>query len=328
MCFYPTQEKRNELTLDEIRKLAKSMPPQWFLMLTGGEPFLRDDIAEIAGAFYDRGAIGIHFSTNGFLVGKTLDRVRAIAEYCKESTVIIDTSIDGPEELHDSIRQTKGAFRKTVETTRELVEMKQTLPNLGVAVNFTLSAYNQNCWKDVVDFAREDLKVDAVNIGLTRGNTREEGAGEFDIGEYWKAHRYLIKTNRRQFFAPTARWLAMFKDVAQIENIYKIANSNPPGYYRCLAGRVFNVITEEGDVFPCEMLDRKMGSLRAVDMDFEKIIESDAAKEIIEYISKRECLCTYECAMTASLAASFGTAGQFIDFLLHYRQKTREYYDG
>ncbi|GAF91896.1 unnamed protein product, partial [marine sediment metagenome] len=216
---------------------------------------------------------------------------------------------------------------KTVQTISELVNMKKSLPNLGVAVNFTLSSYNQDCWKDVIDFANDELGVDTINIGLTRGKTREKDAKVFNLENYWKAHRYLIKTNRRLYFSPLLRWLTLFKDTVQVENIFKIANGKPPAYYKCLAGRVFSVITDQGDVYPCEMLNRKMGNLRDVDMDFMKIWESRKAQEIRQYISRRECLCTYECAMTASLATSFITVGQFVDFLIHYKQKTQEYYN-
>ncbi|MDD5679105.1 MAG: radical SAM protein [Kiritimatiellae bacterium] len=326
MCFYTGRPAGNELTLDEIRGLAKSLPPQWFMMLTGGEPFLRSDIVDIAAAFYDQGTMNLHFSTNGTLTDLTLASVRKIAAYARHSRVLVVTSIDGPKDLHDAIRRKAGAFDQTVSTTRELVKMKKDYSNLGVAVNMTLSAYNQHCWKETIDFIRRDLHVDATNIGLTRGETSDPESKQYDLENYWKAHRYLIQANRRDYLSPLLRVLALFKDVAQIENIYKIATGHPPPYYRCMAGRVFNVITEDGDVYPCEMLHQKMGNLRDVNMDFQQIWKSAPAKAVRRYIAARKCLCTYECAMTASLAASGGTCGQFLDFILHYRKKTREYY--
>lgn len=326
MCFYTGQPAGNELTLDEIRRLAKNLPPQWFLMLTGGEPFLRKDIADIAAAFYEQGTINLHFSTNGTLTEATLAGIRSVASYARQSRILVVTSLDGPKELHDSIRRMDGAFDKTVTTTRELVHLKKDFPNLGVAVNFTLSAYNQHCWQETLDFIRRDLHVDAINIGLTRGDTNAPEAKQYDVNNYWKAHRYLIQTNRRDYFSPLLRVLALFKDVVQIETIYQIASGHPPPYYRCLAGRAFNVISEEGDVYPCEMLHQKMGNLRETGMDFQKILNSAGAQAIRRHIASRKCLCTYECAMTASLAASGRTCVQFLEFLLHYRKKTREHY--
>jgi hypothetical protein len=50
-----------------------------------------------------------------------------------------------------------------------------------------------------------------------------------------------------------------------------------------------------------------------------KLWESEEAARIRAYIDKRECLCTYECAMGASIAASFGTAARLLDLATHYR---------
>lgn len=329
MCFYSKREKRDELTTQEIETLAKSLPPQWYIMLTGGEPFLRDDMFEIAKAFYDQGALNIHISSNATLVDKTIAGIEKIAEYAKDSHVILVSSIDGPKEVHDEIRLEgkSGSFDKTVYTLKELIKLKKRLPNIGVAANYTLSAFNQEYWKETIDYLRDEVGVDAVNIGLARGETKDKAAKDYNLENYWKAHRYLIKTNRREYFAPLEKMLALFKDTLQIENIYKIAANNPPKNYKCLAGRVFNVITETGDVHPCEMLPQKMGNLRDVDMDFMKLWKGEYAKKIRKYVEQGMCLCTYECAMTASLAASFNTIGYFIDFLLNYSKKTKEYYD-
>lgn len=327
MCFYTKQPKCMELTLDEIKRLAKSMPPQWFLMLTGGEPFLRNDIAEIASTFYDQGTMNIHFSTNGTLTEKVIKDIKAIATYARDSHIIVTTSLDGPKDIHDSIRRVAGAYDKTLATTRALVDLKKDYQNLGVAVNFTLSAFNQHCWKETIDFVKTNLQVDAVNIGMTRGSTSDPSAKNFDIKNYWMAQRYIIRTGSRQYFPPMLRFMAKFKDIVQFENIYRIASGDIPPNYHCMAGRIFNVITENGDVYPCEMLNRKMGNLREYDMNFRKLWENPAAKDIRRYIDTRKCLCTYECAMTASLASNWSTTGQFLRFLTQYRRKIKEYYD-
>ena len=323
MCFYTEREKRPELTTDEIGRLAQSLPPQWYIMFTGGEPFLREDIADIAAHFYDRGALNLHFSTNATLRSRTLAGVRRIAEYAADARVIVVASIDGPREIHDDIRMMPGVFDKTVTTVRELIAMKSDLPNLGVVANFTFTAFNQGYWRETVDFLRHDLGVDTVNIGLVRGKTKEARAKGVDIDRYREAHRYLIATNnRRTYFSPALRRLAVLKEVLQTDTIARIARHDPPAAHRCLAGRVFNVISETGDVFPCEMLGTKIGSLRDVGMDFMRLWESEEADRIRAYIEKRECLCTYECAMGASMAASFGTAARLLDLALHYKSGT------
>ena len=219
-----------------------------------------------------------------------------------------------------SLYRTPGVFDKTVTTVRALIRMKRDLPNLGVVANFTLSAFNQDYWRETVDFLRQDLGVDTVNIGLVRGKTKEASAKNVDIERYREAQQYLIATNnRRTYFSPALKRLAVLKEVIQADTITRIAQHDPPAAHRCLAGRVFNVISETGDVYPCEMLGTRIGNLRDVGMDFMKLWESEEADRIRAYIDKRECLCTYECAMGASIAASFRTAARLLDLATHYR---------
>ena len=55
MCFNwknLNNNKKNELTLEEIDKLSKSLNGLIYVSLGGGEPFLRKDINDIAYIFY------------------------------------------------------------------------------------------------------------------------------------------------------------------------------------------------------------------------------------------------------------------------------------
>ena len=54
-CFYhdSLNKKMNELSLDEIDAFTKTMNPLLSLILTGGEPYLRHDLDQIARIFYE-----------------------------------------------------------------------------------------------------------------------------------------------------------------------------------------------------------------------------------------------------------------------------------
>jgi MoaA/NifB/PqqE/SkfB family radical SAM enzyme len=315
MCFYTERERRDELSLAEIQRLARSMPPQWYLMMTGGEPFLRRDVPDIAAAFYDRGARNLHLQTNATLPDRTLEGVRRIAEHAARANVIVVTSVDGPREVHERIRLQPGVFDRTIETTKELLALKRDLPNLGVVANFTFCAFNQHVWRETFDYLLDEVGVDTVNMGLVRGATKEATARDVDLAEYRAAHEHLVRRrNGRGYFSPAMRHLSSLKERLQVDAIERIARGAPPDGYRCLAGRVFGVITETGDVYPCEMLDRTFGNLRDVDMDYMRLWRGEEARRVVEYIDRRECLCTYECAMGASLAADgLGTARRILE---------------
>lgn len=318
MCFYTARERRDELSIDEIRALARSMPPQWYLMLTGGEPFIRSDLAEIAAAFYENGATNLHIATNATLYERTLAGVAEIAGYASGARVIVVVSIDGPAAVHDRVRDRAGAFERSVCTTRELIALKRRHANLAVLANYTFTAYNQHCWRETIDYLKDDLGVDAVNIGLVRGQTKEREARDCDLQLYRTAHRYLaLRQNRREYFPPLTARAAEWKQRHQVELIHRIASGDPPPDYSCLAGRVFGVITETGDVYPCEMLGRRFGNLRDVAMDYMRLWHSDAAEAARTEIDRRTCLCTYECAMGATLAARPGIAVRALAAAVH-----------
>ena len=312
MCFYTAREQRPELTVEEIRKLAISMPPQWYLMFTGGEPFVRADLPEVVAPFYDRGAANLHISTNCTYHDRTLAGIRQIATYAREARVIVVTSVDGPPDVHDRIREKAGIFRVTEATVRSLLRLRQHLPNLTVNANFTFSALNQDVWRETFEYLRNDWAANAINMGLVRGRTKVPEARTFDPEKYREASEYLIRTNRRGYFGFPSASLARFKEAEQAQLIYKITTGNIPADHRCLAGRVFHVITETGDVYPCEMLDRKIGNLREVDMNFNALWKSEEAREITAFIDRRTCLCTYECAMGPSIAGNPRTPGRFL----------------
>ena len=61
------------------------------------------------------------------------------------------------------------------------------------------------------------------------------------------------------------------------------------------------IISEEGIVKPCEMLDFDFGNLRDYDYDIKKILSTDKAEKILKFIKQKKCTCTFENAIQNSL---------------------------
>jgi radical SAM protein with 4Fe4S-binding SPASM domain len=64
------------------------------------------------------------------------------------------------------------------------------------------------------------------------------------------------------------------------------------------------VISEEGEVYPCELLDKSFGSLKDYDFDFKKLWQGKKAEEIRKWILKNRCACTHECFLTINVLFS------------------------
>ena len=82
-----------QVTIETIKKL----PPMYFTNITGGEPFIREDLKDIVRELYKK-SDRIVISTNGFFTDRIID-------LCKEFPNIgIRISIEGLEQTNNEIR--------------------------------------------------------------------------------------------------------------------------------------------------------------------------------------------------------------------------------
>jgi len=106
-CFYATHinQPENELNLDEIRQLTQSPDNLPVLLYSGGESFMRGDLAEITQAFYSNSNIRyLSIPTNGTLLKRTEEMTVKICESCPDLKVVLNFSVDLLEEEHNRIR--------------------------------------------------------------------------------------------------------------------------------------------------------------------------------------------------------------------------------
>ena len=104
-------DKKEEIQAADL----KSLPRLKFINLTGGEPFIREDLAEIVEECYkhtDR----IVISTSGWFD----DRVIALAQ--RFPNIGIRISIEGLQAKNDELRGREGGFEKGYRTLLKLKE--------------------------------------------------------------------------------------------------------------------------------------------------------------------------------------------------------------
>src|ERR1700730_16701747 len=117
-CFYWTSlNQKDDLTKEEIFALSDSLGAIENLNLSGGEPFLRQECAEICRKFIQTNKVKqIYVPTNGYYTDRT---VAAIADVLKEPTLdlfVAELSLDGMPEFHDKFRVSRGSFKKAMQT--------------------------------------------------------------------------------------------------------------------------------------------------------------------------------------------------------------------
>lgn len=123
MCDVWKKEAQKELNLPEIETIFKSLGKIDAIRISGGEPFLRNDLAEIINIInkVSKPKV-IHITSNGFLTKKIVEIVSKIAN---PSKIHIKISIDGIGEKHDKIRGIPCAYDNAIGTIKELSEIRK-----------------------------------------------------------------------------------------------------------------------------------------------------------------------------------------------------------
>ena len=123
---------KSELTIGEIENIFGQLKKLDVLRLSGGEPFLRTDLADVVNVIDKVNSPSlIHFTTNGFLTEQIVDTMNNIKSLDK---VHIKVSIDNIGEKHDKTRGIPGAYEKAYKTVMELVKIREK-KNFHIGIN-------------------------------------------------------------------------------------------------------------------------------------------------------------------------------------------------
>lgn len=125
MCnrYKAPSKPEEEISIETIKKL----PQMYFTNITGGEPFIRNDLKDIVRELYKK-SDRIVISTNGFFTDRIID-------LCKEfPNVSIRISIEGLEDTNNAIRGLENGFNRGYTTLKKLVEMNHPDVGFGMTV--------------------------------------------------------------------------------------------------------------------------------------------------------------------------------------------------
>lgn len=310
-CFYwrNLNKDKPELSLKEIEKISRSMGRLIWLALTGGEPFLRQDLAKIVRVWVKNNRVRhVSIPTNGVLTEKIVKQVKQMLKDNPKTTFSITVSCDGLEKMHDKIRGMKGAFKAMKKTVKELKELKRDNENLGVGIVMTFTKTNQTEFLEAYRWLRDRLKPDEIFINLIRGKPRKPETAKVDMGLYQQVVEEKVKDIKsgKLAYYPFRLMgkLAAARDGVMHEKIVKYKQGQDK-YLACLAGRLAVMINEEGMVHPCELLDKPLGNIRDYDYDFKRLWGDKRAREAREWIWKTKCSCTHECFLTVNILFSY-----------------------
>ncbi len=308
-CFYLKSDgegdrNETELSLDEIERASSSLGRLLWLAFSGGEIFLRQDIAEIARTFYRRNKPSIMlFPTNGLLPNVIRDRIETIVRSCPQSVIALKLSLDGLGGAHDTLRNTPGSFAKTLETYHAVAGLIEQYPNFELGVNTVFCSENQESMEEIIEYVRGHEFIKTHTISLVRGRLEEKKYGRIEPEKYFDAIRTLernLKQGRSAVYRFRGARIKAAQDILQRRIIHETFREKRR-LIPCFAGRINLVLGESGDVFPCELLTTSMGNVREHGYDLRRVAASESARRINSSIRDGMCWCTHECYLMTNI---------------------------
>ena len=317
-CFVDFKDKSGELSLEQIEKLASTSGNCLRnVALTGGEPFLREDLFEIADIWYQNStAQTISITTNGSMLERIEDFCQKASQ--KNIPVFFLFSYDFIGEKHSEYRRLKDLH---INVMKSYEVVKKYSPKMSAMLQLTVSENNADSAFETYNYMKNELGVKNINCSIVRGtnidnapdDVREKVGRVYEklqsqIDKDFDSHELSGYTNRSLTSTilnakNKILWKYVLKDFRERKYI------SP-----CRAGELLGIIYSKGDIFPCEMLNKSFGNLKDFDYDFLKCWNSVNALNTRKLIKNAKCHCTYECAWLLNILSTF----QYYPELLYY----------
>ncbi|MBN1515223.1 radical SAM protein [Candidatus Sumerlaeota bacterium] len=291
-----------EYTIEQLEKIAESMPRVRMIILTGGEPMLRADLADVFRVFASRGKVEtVMINTNGLQPQKTIALTEELKSEFPDVGLEWQFSLDGLAATHDRIRGVPGNFDKVIESLSAVYSLKQRFPCLGAHALTVINAENHTELVTLNDYLREAIHPDVVHgfelmrdVDQTAWNIppkiKEDNAGPSllqlpPVESFDQIARDLKLLNKRAAVRANAFHI---HNLAQLEMV----RTGKPQYPCVTAGESVAVLYSDGAVAHCEFT-KPFANLAEFDFDFNALWRSGAAEKRRAQIKR--CHCTHGC---------------------------------
>ena len=169
-CFIDFDDPKTfqgELNLEEINLLTQNLGNSLLnVNLTGGEPFARKDLTEIAKSYIKNSTIqSIYITTNASLPDRIEKFTHEISNFSPETELSFQISIDDLPDNHNKVRKIKNLFDDCLESYRLL---KKFGPKINPVVSITVTHENCDNIKEIFKYLNEDCQIDSIKACIVR----------------------------------------------------------------------------------------------------------------------------------------------------------------
>jgi glycosyltransferase involved in cell wall biosynthesis/MoaA/NifB/PqqE/SkfB family radical SAM enzyme len=317
------QRKPSELRLDEIRQIATRLGRLPYLTLSGGEPFLRDDLPEIIESFYRNAKTQwVTIPTNAALTSRVVDGVRTILQQCPDLYLTVQVSLDGLSEAHNQSRKIPDGFEKMAVTLKELALLQKLFSNLRIQIATLYDSANLAQIREIVAYCRANFQYDQQIFYLVRQpnelvNSQNASLVDGYLEFLKESEAWEFENRPRHLWSRAVRVLQRlaYRDLRQIkvENTYR----RP-----CFATQKFVTLWDDGKISPCEVLEnRPLGNIRNFSYDFYRLKKGQGVDRFYrQEIVQKKCSCDWICAPPINRLYDFRTIPAVISGFLFPRK--------
>ncbi|MFH1427214.1 MAG: radical SAM protein [Patescibacteria group bacterium] len=283
MCDIWKNQDNTMLSPEKFLELPSSLK---YINVSGGEPFLRNDIVEVvANIKKATPKAKIVISSNGFLTDRIIEKMKQMPE-----GVGVALSLDGIGEMHDKIRGIPNGFNMTIKTLEELKKIG--IKNLRLA--FTVSTINVQDLSKVYDLAEKH----GVELTLAFAQSSEfyfggkENFANPDPKILKEQFDYIIKSELKK--SKPKRWLRAYFAYG----LYNFAKNNNQ-LLHSEAGTDYFFLDPFGKVFPSVIHNYVLGNVN--EKKFSELWNSkkadDARNKVKASKKKAWMICTARTAI-------------------------------
>ncbi|MEI6208488.1 MAG: radical SAM protein [Desulfuromonadales bacterium] len=240
------------LASPELRSLKE-------LDLTGGEPFLRNDLGELLQYICNLQPTNfpelrtLAITTNGILTDRVLECTRKIIGPLRDRGIdlVLACGMDAAGEVHDRIRNFPGARNRLQQTFAGLQSLRKEYPNLVLGIKTTIVPLNAHELSHIADYAAKNELFTIISPCIITPNRFGNSDREVDLRFSPDDIAAIIHFYESPQFAWSGHREALL-------GYLKSGTMNKP----CSAGFNTLFIRHNGDVFSCPVLPVSLGNIK------------------------------------------------------------------
>lgn len=261
MCnIWRMEDERPELTAEEWLELLGSpaLAQLKELDVTGGEPFLRDDLTQL---LLGIGRLktehlpqlrSIAITTNGFLTQRLLAVVGEVITPLERAgiSLVFACGLDGVGAVHDRIRGVPGGWQQLHASIEGLKALRTQHPSLVLGIKTTVSRHNIDALEAVCRYADAQGLFTIISPYILTAN-RYANLGADDELALTAAETETLK----QFYAsPRFRWSYYRQELLRFLETGRMEKP-------CSAGFNYFFIRSSGELFACPIIAAPLGNI-------------------------------------------------------------------